>query len=154
MGLEEVLILSLIPTFEGRYAVIYGLGRGYPVLETITASILGVLILALTLPPVLPFIDKIMLKLEKATLFKRLAETYLRYVERVRAKAKPYVEKWGFLGLIIFVAIPLPGTGVWTGALAAYILGIEKRVTIPALIIGGIISIIITALPTLGILKI
>jgi len=78
----------------------------------------------------------------------------LRYVERVRKKAHPYVEKWGFLGLVVFVAIPLPGTGVWTGSLAAYIFGIEKRKAISALIIGGLLSIMITLLPSLGLVKI
>lgn len=58
----------------------------------------------------------------------------------------------GFIGLTLFVAVPLPGTGVWTGgALAAYLLGIEKGQTIPALILGGVLSMGgITVLPALG----
>ncbi|ASJ16341.1 ligand-binding protein SH3 [Thermococcus chitonophagus] len=152
MSFLEVLALSLIPTFEGRYAVIYGLGRGYPVSETILASIAGVLLLSFALPALLPGIDRVMIALEN-TFLSRIAKLYMYYIERVRNKARPYVERWGLIGLTIFVAIPLPGTGVWTGALAAYILGMEKKITIPALILGGTISIAITALPTLGLLK-
>lgn len=152
-GLLEVFLLSLIPTFEGRYAIVYGIGKGYSLSGTLIMASLGVLLLSLALPLLLPLIDWIMLKLEETSLGK-FAELYLRYVERVRKKAHPYVEKWGFLGLVVFVAIPLPGTGVWTGSLAAYIFGIEKRKAISALIIGGLLSIMITLLPSLGLVKI
>ncbi len=148
-GFIEVFLLSLIPTFEGRYAIVYGIGRGYPLWETLLAASLGVLLLSLVLPAALPYIDRLMLWLE-GTFLRKVAHLYLYYVERVRRKAHPYVEKWGFIGLTIFVAIPLPGTGVWTGALAAYLLAIEKRQTVPALILGGLLSMAITLLPALG----
>ncbi|AJC72535.1 MAG: COG2426 family protein [Thermococcus sp.] len=145
----EVFLLSLVPTFEGRYAIVYGIGRGYPLWETLLTAILGVLILSIVLPAALPYIDRIMLWLERTPL-QKLARLYLYYVERVRKKAHPYVERWGFIGLTVFVAIPLPGTGVWTGALAAYLFGIEKKQTVPALILGGLLSMAITVLPALG----
>ncbi|ACS33851.1 COG2426 family protein [Thermococcus gammatolerans] len=148
-GFIEVFLLSLIPTFEGRYAIVYGIGRGYPLWETLLSASLGVLLLSLLLPLALPLIDRIMLWLEKTPL-RKVAHLYLYYVERARRKAHPYVERWGFIGLTIFVAIPLPGTGVWTGALAAYLLGIEKKQTVPALILGGLLSMAITVLPALG----
>ena len=150
-GLIEVFLLSLIPTFEGRYAIVYGIGRGYLLWETLLAASLGVLVLSLVLPAVLPYIDRLMLWLEKTPL-RKVARLYLYYVERVRKKAHPYVERWGFIGLTIFVAIPLPGTGIWTGALAAYILGVGKRETVTALILGGLLSMAITVLPALGLL--
>ncbi|WP_297466812.1 COG2426 family protein [Thermococcus sp.] len=145
----QVFLLSLVPTFEGRYAIVYGIGKGYPLWETLLSASLGVLTLSLLLPALLPYIDRLMLWLEKTPL-RRIAHLYLYYVERVRKKAHPYVEKWGFIGLTIFVAIPLPGTGIWTGALAAYLLGIERRQTIPALILGGLLSMAITLGPALG----
>jgi uncharacterized membrane protein len=148
-GLLEVFLLSLVPTFEGRYAIVYGIGRGYPLLGTILAASIGVITLSLVLPPVLPYIDGVMLWLEKTPL-KKVARLYIYYVERVRKKAHPYVEKWGFIGLTIFVAVPLPGTGVWTGALAAYIFAVEKGQTVPALILGGLLSMAITLGPALG----
>ena len=148
-GFLEVFLLSLIPTFEGRYAIVYGIGMGYPLWETLLAASLGVLTLSLVLPAVLPYIDRFMLWLEKTPL-RKVAHLYLYYIERVRKKAHPYVEKWGFIGLTVFVAIPLPGTGVWTGALAAYIFAVEKRQTVPALILGGLLSMAITLGPALG----
>ncbi len=145
----QVFLLSLIPTFEGRYAIVYGIGRGYPLWENLLAASLGVLTLSLVLPAVLPYIDRIMLWLERTPL-RKIAHLYLYYVERVRKKAHPYVEKWGFWGLFIFVAIPLPGTGVWTGALAAYILAVDERRTFLALFLGGLFSMAITLGPALG----
>lgn len=148
-GIIEVFLLSLVPTFEGRYAIVYGIGRGYHLWETLLTAALGVLLLSIALPAILPYIDSIMLWLENTPL-KKLARLYLYYVERVRKKARPYVEKWGFLGLTVFVAIPLPGTGIWTGSLAAYLLGIGKKQTVPALVLGGLLSMAITVLPALG----
>ena len=147
----EVFLLSLIPTFEGRYAIVYGIGRSYPLWETLLGAFLGVLLLSFLLPALLPYMDRLMLWLE-GTFLGKITHLYLYYVERVRKMAHPYVEEWGFIGLTVFVAIPLPGTGVWTGALAAYILGIEKRQTVPALILGGLLSMMITVLPALGLL--
>ncbi|USS41701.1 COG2426 family protein [Thermococcus aggregans] len=152
-GMLEVFLLSLLPTFEGRYAIVYGIGRGYPISSTLIVASIGVLLLSLTLPLLLPLIDWAMFKLEN-TFLGKFARLYLKYVERVRKKAHPYVEKWGFLGLVVFVAMPLPGTGIWTGSLAAYIFGIEKRKTIPALVVGGLLSILITLIPSLGLVKI
>ncbi|AMQ17940.1 COG2426 family protein [Thermococcus peptonophilus] len=151
-SLLEVFLLSLVPTFEGRYAIVYGIGRGYPLWGTLLAAAFGVLILSIVLPALLPLIDRLMLWLEE-TPFRKIARLYLYYVERARKKAHPYVEKWGFIGLTVFVAVPLPGTGVWTGALAAYLFGIEKRQTVPALILGGLLSMGITVGPALGLLK-
>jgi uncharacterized membrane protein len=148
-NLLEVFLLSLIPTFEGRYAIVYGIGRGYPLWGTLLAAALGVLLLSFVLPAVLPYIDRFMLWLE-GTALKKVAHLYLYYLERVRKKAHPYVEKWGFIGLTIFVAVPLPGTGVWTGSLAAYIFAVEKKQTVPALILGGLLSMAITLGPALG----
>ncbi|ASJ07245.1 COG2426 family protein [Thermococcus pacificus] len=145
----QVFLLSLIPTFEGRYAIVYSIGRGYSLWETLLAASLGVLFLSVILPAVLPYIDRVMLWLERTPL-RKIAHLYLYYVERVRKKAHPYVEKWGFWGLFIFVAIPLPGTGVWTGALAAYILAVEENRAFLALLLGGLFSMAITLGPALG----
>ncbi|GMO44707.1 MAG: small multi-drug export protein [Termitinemataceae bacterium] len=63
-----------------------------------------------------------------------------KFVENARLKIKPGVEKWGALGIAIFVAIPLPITGAWTATLGAWVLNLEKRKTMLAVILGVIIS--------------
>ncbi|MDR1836188.1 MAG: small multi-drug export protein [Treponema sp.] len=75
-----------------------------------------------------------------------------RFVENARKKLLSSVEKWGWLGIAFFVAIPLPMTGAWTGTLGAWILGINKRRTMAAVILGVFIAgVIVTVVVTLGI---
>jgi uncharacterized membrane protein len=105
------------------------------------ASLAGVIVLSIVLPLFLYWIDSYMLK----TRYNLIKKLYIKIVERTREKAKPYVQKYGIPGLIVFVAIPLPGTGVWTGSLAAYLFGVEKRYTIISLVIGGFLSMLIIA---------
>jgi uncharacterized membrane protein len=62
------------------------------------------------------------------------------------------VEKWGWLGIALFVAIPLPITGAWTGTLGAWVLGVSKRRTMAAVILGVFIAgAIVSAVVILGI---
>jgi uncharacterized membrane protein len=62
------------------------------------------------------------------------------------------MEKWGWLGLTLFVAIPLPITGAWTGTLGAWILGVSKKRTMLAVSIGVVVAwVIVTTVMLLGI---
>ncbi|MDR0706768.1 MAG: small multi-drug export protein [Treponema sp.] len=63
-----------------------------------------------------------------------------RFVERARVKLHSGVEKWGCLGVALFVAIPFPLTGAWTGALGAWALGLGKRKTMLAVIAGVVVA--------------
>ncbi|MDR2768574.1 MAG: small multi-drug export protein [Treponema sp.] len=74
-----------------------------------------------------------------------------RFVNRARKKLEKGVAKWGALGVAIFVAIPLPITGAWTGTLGAWVMGLPKRKTLPAVILGVVIAGgIVTAVMLLG----
>ena len=73
----------------------------------------------------------------KINVFKKY---YLKYIKRIQKRARKYVDKYGTLGLAIFIGIPLPGSGVYTGALAAFILGFERRDFSKANILGVLIS--------------
>ena len=74
------------------------------------------------------------------------------FIERARNKLSSAVEKWGWLGIAVFVAIPLPMTGAWTGTLGAWILGVSKRRTMLAVILGVVVAgVIVTAAVVFGI---
>ena len=74
-----------------------------------------------------------------------------RFVERAREKLRSGVEKWGALGITLFVAIPLPITGAWTGTLGAWVLGLSKKKTLFAVMLGVIIAgAIVTTVMLLG----
>jgi uncharacterized membrane protein len=75
-----------------------------------------------------------------------------RFIEKARDKLKQGVEKWGWFGIALFVAVPLPMTGAWTGTLGAWVLGLSKRKTMLAVIIGVFIAgAIVTAVMVAGI---
>ncbi len=59
-----------------------------------------------------------------------------KFMERTRRKVSPYVDKYGLFGLAVFVAIPIPGTGVWTASLAAWFFGMSWWKSFIAVLIG------------------
>jgi uncharacterized membrane protein len=71
--------------------------------------------------------------------------------ERTRKKAQDKIERYGAWGLFVLVAVPLPVTGGWTGALAAFLFGVEKKKAIPVIILGIMTAGIIVTLLTLGV---
>jgi len=81
-----------------------------------------------------------------------------KYLDNLRKRGKPKVERYGFWGLILFVAIPLPITGAYTGTILAWLLGMDWRKAFPAIglgvIVAGAIVLLITRLIELGILSI
>lgn len=74
-------------------------------------------------------------------------------LEKSREKIHPYVEKYGEFGVALFIGIPLPGSGVYTGALGAYLLGLEKRKFFIANVIGVLIAGVAVTLLCLLVLK-
>jgi len=122
VSLEDILVvllLSLAPVSECRGAIVYGLAKGLDPLLTLVTSIVGNIAPALLLPKVLD-------RLEFFVARTRLSSLYSNYIDHVRRRVRPYVEKYGVPGLTLFVAIPLPATGVYTGAVAAHVLGIRR----------------------------
>ena len=67
-------------------------------------------------------------------------------------KHKGQVEKYGFLGLVLFVGIPLPGTGAWTGSLVASLLHMKIRKSFPAILLGIMIATVIMSLLSYGLI--
>ncbi len=77
------------------------------------------------------------------------------FVKRLRRKNENFEERFnnlGFLALVIFVAVPLPGTGAWSGTLIAWLFGLEKKKSVAAISLGVIIAGILILLASLGVL--
>jgi len=77
-----------------------------------------------------------------------------RYLDSLRKRGKPVVDKYGFWGLTLFVAIPLPITGAYTGTILAWLLDVDWRKAFPAVGLGVIVAGIIVFLITLGVISI
>jgi uncharacterized membrane protein len=80
-----------------------------------------------------------------------LLDRILQAIFAISRRRGGIVERYGLLGLVVFVAIPLPVTGAWTGSIVAYLLGIEFRRAFPAIVLGVFIAgVIVTVLTEIG----
>ncbi len=107
-----VFICSMIPIIELRGAIPLGTGFGMGPIETYVISVIGNI---LPVPIILLFVRAVLDWMKKTKAFAKIA----LWVEAKAEKNKGKIEKFAYVGLFIFVAIPLPGTGAWTGSLIA-----------------------------------
>ena len=80
---------------------------------------------------------------------KIIGSIYQKVVARTQKRIHKHVEKWGELGVAVFIGVPLPGSGVYSGALAAYLLGLSYKKFFIATIIGVLIAGIIVTIVSL-----
>lgn len=131
-GLPEELIIfviSMIPILELRGGIVAASLLGVPITTAIPICIIGNII---PIPFILLFITKIFELMKKTKLFRPM-------VEKLESKAmgkSDKIKKYEFLGLLLFVGIPLPGTGAWTGSLIAALLRIKNKKAVPAIFCG------------------
>ena len=101
----------------------------------------------LPVPILLWFLGPVTRFLRRWSFFDRF---FLRLFDRTRRRAGSRIEKYEALGLTLFVAIPLPVTGAWTGSLAAFLFGIPRRLALPAIALGVAIAGILVTLVMSG----
>ena len=138
--------MTLIPAFELRASIPYGiivLGMNWPlvfVICVVTNWILGPLVYA--------FWDKIIFLVTK---IKFVDKIYTVYVEKTQKKIQKYVDRFGTLGVSVFIGIPLPGSGSYSGAIGAHLIGLRFKKFVIANIIGVLIAgIAVTAIVLSG----
>ena len=137
-------LLAMVPVLELRGAIPIGVAHGLGHGPAIAAAILGNLV---PVPFIILFIRKIFAWL------RRLSPKLDRLVTRMEQRAEKksdVVQKYAFWGLVILVAIPLPGTGAWTGALVAAMLDLRLKRAFPAIALGVVIAGIIVSFLTYG----
>jgi len=144
--------LSFLPISELRGAIPFAIANGIP---WYWAYLFAVIMNALVAPGCWIFLATLHKLLYGTSPEKgiRLYKNFFdSFVEKTRGKISVKLEKWGWLGITVFVAIPLPITGAWTGTLGAWILGVSKKRTMAAVIAGvAIAGAIVTAVVVLGI---
>ena len=144
-----VFFCSMLPIIECRGAVPLGWGLGMPWWQTALFSIAGNL---LPVPFILLFIRAILswMRGSRVKFFSRVAAWLDRKVE----KHKGTIEKYSYWGVAIFVAVPLPGTGAWTGTLIASVLGLDAKKSFLAAVLGVLVATaIMTVISYLGLGK-
>lgn len=145
-GWAAVLLLSMSPISELRGAIPLGIGiYGYSPAQTYLLAVFGNLLpvipLLLFLGPVSDFLMRFAIGKRFFTwLFSR---TYRRYIQNH--------ENFGLAALTLFVAVPLPVTGAWTGCAIAFLLGLEARRAFPAIALGVMIAGLVVTVTVVGI---
>ncbi|MDZ7859928.1 MAG: small multi-drug export protein [Candidatus Krumholzibacteriota bacterium] len=142
-----VFFIASLPISELRGAIPYALAIGISWQKAYIISVAGNF---LPVIPILLFLGRISESLSNRYSFFDRFFTWL--FERTRSKSE-LIERFEALGLILFVAIPLPVTGAWTGCAAAFIFRIPLRHAIPAIIAGIFISGTIVTLASLGVIS-
>ena len=74
------------------------------------------------------------------------------WLNKKAEKNKPKIDKYGFWGLVLFVGIPLPGTGAWTGSLVAGLFEMDRKKSLLAVIIGSLLASVIMMIFSFGVL--
>ena len=137
-------LISMVPVIELRGAIPIGVGAGLNLWLAIAVSIVGNLV---PVPFIIIFIKKIFAWMR--TKSEKLNGLVTRLEKRAESKSAT-VQKYAFWGLFILVAIPLPGTGAWTGALVAAMLEMPLKKAFPAIMLGVLGAGAIVAFVTYG----
>lgn len=141
-----VFIVSLLPILELRGGIIAGFLLGLDLAPSFLIAFIGNII---PIPFILIFIKFI---------FKLMKKTRLRgMVEKLEAKAiskSDKIQKYAYWGLLLFVGIPLPGTGAWTGSLIAALLNMDIKKSFGVIVVGVIMAGIIISIFSYGLLGI
>ena len=142
-----IFIISMIPILELRGGLLAASPAllNVPILRAIPICIIGNL---LPIPFILLLIEKVLDLMENIPGLCKIA----RWVRQKADKNKGQIEKFGFWGLALFVGIPLPGTGAWTGSLVAALLHMKFGKAIAAILVGIAMATIIMSLLSYGLL--
>ena len=139
-----VFLVSMIPLLELRGSILAAGFMNMDFLRTFIAAVIGNM---LPIPFIILFIKKIFEFLRRFKFFEKIIGKLEGKTERNKEKVLRY-KSWG---LLLFVAIPRPGTGGWTGALMAALLDIDMKRSLPIIALGGFIAGLIMSFFTYGI---
>lgn len=139
------MLVSMVPVVELRGGIPFGVTAGLPVWLAYLAAVIGNIIPA---PFIIVYIRRIFQWMRRK--MPRLNKLVDKLEQKAHTKGQS-VRKYKYLGLAIFVAIPLPGTGAWTGALVAAFMDMPLRKAIPSIIIGVLVAGVAISILTYGV---
>lgn len=146
--LITTFFISMVPIVELRLGLPYGIALGLEYPLALMAALLGNMV---PVPFIIAYIERIFAWLRKH--FPKMNAFICRLENRAHLKGET-VQKYGPWGLLIFVAIPIPGTGAWTGSLIAAVLGIKADRAVPVILLGVCIAAAIMTLITYGVIHV
>ena len=142
-----IFIISMVPILELRGGLLAASPAllNVPIMQAIPICIIGNI---LPIPLILLLIRKILDWMKLVKVFRPIA----LWLENKAMSKKDQIEKYGFWGLVLFVGIPLPGTGAWTGSLIAALLRVRFKTAFAAILIGIVIATVIMSILSYGVL--
>ncbi len=140
-----IFIISLMPILELRGGLLAASLLHVEFVRAVGICIIGNV---LPIPIVLLFLEKILELLGKWKVTKKIVTWLEKKVESKREQ----IDQYGYWGLVLFVGIPLPGTGAWTGSLLAVMLGLDKKKSFGCILLGVLLAAIIMSILSYGIL--
>ena len=146
--LISTFFLSMVPVIELRGGLPYGIALGLDYPAALMAAVLGNMV---PVPFIIIYIRHIFTWLRKRSSWWDLRITRLERKAHLKGRV---VRKYSAIGLCILVAIPLPGTGAWTGALVAAVLDMRLRRALPSIFLGVCIAAAIMTMVTFGVIHI
>ena len=142
----STFFLSMVPVIELRGGLPYGIAWGLDYLVALTAAVLGNMV---PVPFIIVYIRRVFHWLRHRSAW---CERVVSALERKAHLKGKTVQKYSVVGLCILVAIPLPGTGAWTGALAAAFLDMRLKRALPSIFLGVCIAAAIMTAITFGVI--
>ena len=140
-----IFIISMMPILELRGGLIAASILKIPFLKALIICLIGNI---LPTPFILLFLNYIFDLLSKWKVTKKLVD----WLKNKTLRKRDTIDKYGYLGILLFVGIPLPGTGMWTGSMLVVLLGLDKKKSIPYIILGVLLASVIMSILSYGIL--
>ena len=151
LKLIYALILTIMPITELRVglplAIVYAIEHNIPIMLIFSLVILlNVLIIFF----IFYFLDNLHARFMNLKFYKKIFDSYISKFQKKMDIFEKRYKSLGFFALILFVAVPLPGTGAWTGCLVSWLFGLDRKKSILAVSIGVLIAGILVLLGTVG----
>lgn len=141
-----IFLISLMPILELRGGLIAASLLDIPPLWAFLVCLIANMLI---IPFVLFLMESILNWLSKINFFNKI----ISWWKNKALSKKEIIEKYGYLGILLFVAVPLPGSGAWTGCLIAILLGLDKKRSFISAFLGVLIAGVIMLIFSYGILK-
>lgn len=143
-----VFIISLMPVLELRGGLIAAALLKMDPVQSYLISMIGNII---PVPFILLFFDSILQKMRASSI--PVFRSFTQWVDRRVEKNRGQIEKYGFWGLAVFVGIPLPGTGAWTGCMIASVLHMNRTEAFKSVMLGILMASVIMMLVSFGVIS-
>ncbi len=140
-------LISMVPVIELRGGLPYGIALDLPYPLALTAAVVGNMV---PVPFIIVYIRRVFAWLRKH--FAKLDGLITTLEQKAHVKGR-VVQKYSAIGLCLLVAIPLPGTGAWTGALVAAMLDMRLKKAVPTILLGVLIAAGIMTAVTFGVIR-